>query len=403
MDKQLNTSLPSWLLPLYFVMLGFTFISVPHTSSTYILYARLIQAFELLFFFLLLIQTFKRGIRLNRFNTSTNIWWLFYTFLTYLFVVDTVGLTPLFKWMNIIIFLLLGTCYWQDSMLHSIKYLAVVFSFLIYSNAILLILYPDGLWVDEEWVGRGDATRYLFGNYNQIGFVCLLGITTQSIYSFSAKKGYFNLICLILVSIASVIFVGSMTSTVCLILLALGILLRRFIMQFSKTILVTFFVIYILFFIFIVWYGNSIETVRLATIFIEKILSKSTDFTARTYIWENAIHKIGQSPWIGYGVQSVEWNDTYLGGSGAHNLWLMLMLQGGGVLCGLFVYILLYTIKYTLKKKNVTSILGVVGIIVLLIMSLFEACNVIQIFLLLQLVYYSSRLTDNTNDIITNN
>ena len=277
---------------------------------------------------------------------------------------------------------------------------------MIYLNAILLLLYPEGLWIDEDWIGRGDPTRYLFGNYNQIGFVCLLGITTQMIYSFSAKKGYFNLVCLVIVSIASVMFVGSMTSTVCLILLALCILLRHVIVHTSKTIIITFFILYILFFAFIVWYGNSIETVSFATRFIEDTLSKDTDFSARTDLWANAVYKIRRSPWIGYGVQSVEWNDTYLGGSGPHNLWLMLMLQGGAVLCVLFVHILLYTIKHTLSKKTITSTLGVMGIIALLIMSLFETFNIIQIFLLIQLVYYSSNLpnnSDNTNNILTNN
>ena len=188
MDKTLNKSLPIWQLALYFLMIGFTFISVPKSSSIYVLYARAVQTFELMFFILLLFENFKRGLRLNKFNILTNSWWFCYTTITYLFTLTMVGLTPMFKWMNVMIFLLLGTCYWRENLQGSMKYLAIVFSFLIYLNAILLIIFPDGLWIDEEWVGRGDPTRYLFGNYNQIGFVCLLGIIIQSIYTFLSKE-----------------------------------------------------------------------------------------------------------------------------------------------------------------------------------------------------------------------
>lgn len=390
MDKALDKSLPIWQLALYFFMIGFTFISVPKSGSTYVLYARAVQAFELLFFMVLVIQNFRQGFKLNQYNTLTNIWWLVYTLITYAFTLNIVGLTPMFRWMNVIIFLLLGNCYWRNNMLESAKYLAIVFSALIYINAILFILYPEGLWIDEEWVGRGDPTRYLFGNYNQTGFVCLLGIIAQSIYTFTVKKGYLNLCCLICVSIASVFFVGSMTSTVCLGGLAICIIFRRLMIQYAKLIVIVFLILYILFFIFIIWNGHSIDNIELVSRFIEQSLSKDTSFSNRTNIWENAVYKIKQSPLIGFGVQNVEWNDTYLGGSGPHNFWLMLLLHGGSLLCLLFISILLYTIKSVLQNTTVTTFISLMGLLMLLVMSLFEAYNLIQIFLLIQMIYYTA-------------
>lgn len=394
MDKSLNKSLPIWQLALYFFMIGFTFISVPKSGSTYVLYARAVQAFELTFFIVLLVTNFKQGFRLNGFNILSNSWWLLYTAITYIFTLTIVGLTPMFKWMNVMIFLLLGTCYWKENMQDSMRFLTIVFSSFIYLNAILLILFPEGLWIDEEWVGRGDPTRYLFGNYNQIGFVCLLGVITQSIYTFLSKKGYFNLVCLVIVSIASVLFVGSMTSTVGLITFAGCILMRNILSKYSKTLVAVFLILHLIFFLFIIWYGNSIERIDFAARFIEKALSKDTTFSNRTDIWANAVYKIKQSPWIGFGIQNVEWNDTYLGGSGPHNFWLMLLLQGGYILCFLFIFVMLYVIRTALQNINIATYSSLMGLCMLLVMSHLEAYNLIQVFLVLQFVYYSASVKE---------
>lgn len=395
MDKALNKSLPIWQLALYFFMIGFTFISVPKSGSTYVLYARAVQAFELLFFIVLLVTNFKQGFRPNGFNILSNSWWLLYTAITYIFTLTIVGLTPMFKWMNVMIFLLLGTCYWKENMQDSMRFLTIVFSSLIYLNAILLILYPDGLWIDEEWVGRGNPARYLFGNYNMIGFVCLLGITVHALYTTTTGKWRANLFFLILVSIASVLFVGSMTSTVSLIFLGLCILFKNTITRHIKLLTIVFIVIYVLFFMIIVWYGSSIDEISLATQFIEGTLSKDTTFSNRTELWANAVYKIKQNPWIGFGVQNVEWNDKYVGGSGPHNLLLMLLLQGGRLLCFSFIAIVLYAIKHALQTPTKTTSIGIMGLCALFIMSLFETYNTIQVFLLVQLVYYSKFLDNH--------
>jgi O-antigen ligase len=394
MDKALNESLPIWQLALYFFMIGFTFISVPKSGSTYVLYARAVQAFELTLFIVLLVTNFKQGFRLNGFNILSNSWWLLYTAITYIFTLTIVGLTPMFKWMNVMIFLLLGTCYWKENMQESMRFLTIVFSSFIYLNAILLILFPEGLWIDEEWVGRGDPTRYLFGNYNQIGFVCLLGVITQSIYTLLSRKGYFNLVCLVIVSIASVLFVGSMTSTVGLITFAGCILMRNILSKYSKTLVAVFLILYLIFYLFIIWYGKSIESIDFATRFIENALSKDTTFSNRTDIWANAVYKIKQSPWIGFGIQNVEWNDTYLGGSGPHNFWLMLLLQGGYILCFLFIFVMLYVIRTALQNINTATYSSLMGLCMLLVMSHLEAYNLIQVFLVLQFVYYSASVKE---------
>lgn len=387
--------LPSWQLLLYIIMIGLTFISMPKGGVFY-LATRSVQAIEMIFFVILCVIFCKQGIRLNKFNTLTNLWWMFYIFLSYAFAVG-MGLTPIFWWLNVIIFLLLGTCYWRNNPQDHFRYIAFAFSCLIYLNAILLILFPDGLWIDHTWVGRGDPTRHLLGNYNQIGFVCLLGITTQAMYTFSTKKGVWNLCLLVIVSLWSVFFVGSMTSAVGLSLLSVYLLIHKLIKR-PKVYLICFLIVYVLFFTFIVWYGNSIEEIKLATRFIENTLAKDTSFSLRTVIWDNAVYQINQSPWIGHGVQDVEWNDIHLEASGPHNLWLMFLLQGGIALCVAFIGIVTFVMTHALKTTSSTTITGVVALCVFFIMSLFEAYPIVPIFLLLQSIYYAPTLLEDKKE-----
>ena len=395
-DNQAKSPLPSWHMLIYLIMIGFTFISIPKNEMTYLV-SRAIQAIEFLLFTVLVVQFIKKPQRLCSFNTWTNIWWFIYTIFTYFFATG-MGLTPMFKWMNVMIFLLLGTCYWRDNFLESLKHIAKAFSILIYLNVILLILFPRGLWIDVEWIGRGDPTRYLFGNYNQIGFVCLLGITAQAMYTLATKEGKKNLFFLIIVSLWSVIKVGSMTSAVGLSILAMYICFNKYIKR-PLLWLIIFLILYIAFFITFIWLGNSIQEIHLVTSFIEGALSKDSSFSGRTSIWCNAVYEIQQSPWIGHGVQNVEWNDQHLEGSGAHNMLLTLLLQGGLLITSIFLTIVLFSATKAYKAYHKASILSIVSLCVLFLMSLFEAYYIQQVFLLLQFVFYSSYIPSNLNSV----
>lgn len=376
-------------LLIYIIILWVNLISVPKTDMVSLI-TRCLQIIEMTVFLILLISRIKSTISLHRYNLYVNLWWLLYIIITYLHP-HTMGLTPFFWWLHVGVLLLLGTYYWEDNFQTSMKWLTILLSGLIYLNTILLILYPEGLWIDENWVGRGSQIRYLFGNYNQTGIVCLLGITTHAIYTFQTKKGYINLYILIAVSLFSVLFVGSMTSTIGLLLLIGYILFHKLIKR-PIMILIIFCTIYIMAFIFIIWLGNSIENFSFFKDFIENTLNKDTTFSTRTTIWGNSVKEIARSPFLGYGIQNLEWNDEHLGGSGPHNLWLMLLLQGGIVLLIGFVSITIYAIKSALRVKTLPATTAVIALCVLFTMSFFETYNIVLIFLFTQMTYYTTTL-----------
>lgn len=374
---------------IYLLIIGVTLIAFPSNDLTVML-VRCVQALELVILGILILPKIQQVIKFDKFNLLVIGWWIFYVVNTFLHPSD-VGITPVFTLMNVMIFLLLGTKYWTQDMRSSLKGLIYIFSALVYINAVLLILYPEGLWEDPNWVDRGNPTRYLFGNQNQTGFVCFLAIATQCIYTFAYKKGYFNLILLTIISLASVLFLGSMTSAIGIFLMMAYMLCNR-LFKYPKGWLIAFAVIYTLLFTFIVWYGNDIEQIKWATAFVEDTLSKDTTFSKRTVIWANAVDWIKESPLIGYGIQNAEWNDDHLEGSGAHNLLVMLLLNGGFVFCLSFLYIVIYAVREALTVHSKATTAAVMSLCVLLVMAFFETYSIIYFFLYLQIIYYSASI-----------
>ena len=374
---------------IYLLIIGVTLIAFP-TNGLTVMLVRCVQALELLVLGILVLPKIQQVIKFDKFNLMVIGWWIFYVVNTFLHPSD-VGITPVFTLMNVMIFLLLGTKYWTQDMRSSLKGLVYIFSALVYINAVLLILYPEGLWEDPNWVDRGNPTRYLFGNQNQTGFVCFLAIATQCIYTFAYKKGYFNLILLTIISLVSVLFLGSMTSAIGIFLMMAYMLCNR-LFKYPKGWLIAFAVIYTLLFTFIVWYGNDIEQIKWATAFVEDTLSKDTTFSKRTVIWANAVDWIKESPLVGYGIQNAEWNDDHLEGSGAHNLVVMLLLNGGFVFCLSFLYIVIYAVREALTVHSKATTAAVMSLCVLLVMAFFETYSIIYFFLYLQIIYYSASI-----------
>lgn len=374
---------------IYLLIIGVTLIAFPSNDLTVML-VRCVQALELVILGILILPKIQQVIKFDKFNLMVIGWWICYIANTFLHPTD-VGITPVFTLMNVMIFLLLGTKYWTQDMRSSLKGLIYIFSALVYINAVLLILYPEGLWEDPNWVDRGNPTRYLFGNQNQTGFVCFLAIATQCIYTFAYKKGYFNLILLTIISLVSVVFLGSMTSAIGIFLMMAYMLCNR-LFKYPKGWLIAFAVIYTLLFTFIVWYGNDIEQIKWATAFVEDTLSKDTTFSKRTVIWANAVDWIKESPLVGYGIQNAEWNDDHLEGSGAHNLLVMLLLNGGFVFCLSFLYIVIYAVREALTVHSKATTAAVMSLCVLLVMAFFETYSIIYFFLYLQIIYYSASI-----------
>ena len=92
---------------------------------TYML-VRFVQVLDLLIFALLILPNIKQAISFDKLNLFVTLWWIVYLINTFLHPTD-VGVTPIFTWLNVAIFLLIGKKYWAEDMRSSLKILSIIF------------------------------------------------------------------------------------------------------------------------------------------------------------------------------------------------------------------------------------------------------------------------------------
>ncbi|MBR2166587.1 MAG: O-antigen ligase family protein [Paludibacteraceae bacterium] len=328
-----------------------------------------------------------RFIRENRFFRITiHAWWIFLIVNTF-YQVPTFQLTQIYYWIAIWNFMLMAELYWSRDFIRHLYHIGILFSILIYLNTFLYILFPHGLWFDTEWIGYGEKNRYLFGNYNQTGLIGLVCLLTWGTYTVLSGRGYLNMYCLIINVLAVVVAMGSKTSSVGILLVAGFYMMRRFIKHPFRWIF-SFALFYILFFVLIVWQGKDLQDWPLLSDFVVNVLHKDTSFSSRIYLWMNSVKLIIESPIIGYGARNIDWMVENVHGSGPHNLWLMMLLEGGIVSLTLLIVLLTIIFRTLRKQRNTPANFFAVGIATLLLMSLFEAYNAIAIFFIVIIAYY---------------
>lgn len=340
----------------------------------------------------------KSGHRL--FVYGVLLWWIVLNAIT-LLRVPNLQFTQVYYWLTVWNILLLAELYWQKDYVRHLNALSILLSFLVYLSTVLYILFPEGLWVEEDWIGAGDNARFLFGNYNQTGIISLIAMLVCGTYSLQTKRGYLNMLLLSIVSIGTVVAMGSMTSTVGLSLVAAYFFLRRLIKH-PMIWIGAFLLMYVLFFVVVVWQGNDIQNWPVIAMLVENVLGKDSTFTMRIYLWIESIAMIYDSPWIGYGAQSVEWMVDTIGGSGPHNLWLMVLLRGGIVLCAIMIAIIVRIIMAAVKRRSTQSAFMAVCICVAMLMSLFETYHFVCIFTIFIVAYYTcvTKSGKKTNTVI---
>lgn len=261
---------------------------------------------------------------------------------------------------------------------NTIRTLVTIFDFYIYSNFILTLIYPKGLL---------DGAYLLGVNYNSIGPVLICGL---AIHYFAYKMHLRNWLTLLLlggISIASTTIVGSMTSVIGCLLLLVYIFIPTH--RLRKIALMSLFVFYLIFQTFIVFYQGDISTSETATYFIEDVLQKNLNFTNRVYIWEKSQILTKESPITGYGMQDSEWFESIFWVKSAHNIIYQILIYGGSVLLTFLFFSLLMSIIRAYRHPSILSHFMLYTLCVFYFMMMMEAYNLVLIFLLQELTYYS--------------
>ncbi|MBR5824542.1 MAG: O-antigen ligase family protein [Paludibacteraceae bacterium] len=260
----------------------------------------------------------------------------------------------------------------------------IILSFFVYLNFLLTLMSPSAhFYID------GKAAFILGRNYNSMGPVLLAAIITNAFYFYNTRRMLWNLVMISIISFFTVQFMGSMTSTV-------GIGLTVFFMFFSifkgARLSLSLFLVFILFFNFILLYLQMEIDNNYAVWFVEDILGKDMTFTDRARVWFEAVNLILDSPVLGYGIQSPEWFDYHFNVLSAHNFILTMLLKGGFILLGLFIAIMVVSVKKANENINSGVTFLQFGCCSFLLMMTMESYSMMFVFYYLFLNYFSVNL-----------
>lgn len=278
---------------------------------------------------------------------------------------------------------------YKDQISVIIKSCGLVYSVIIYANLAIMILFPN--WMFEA-VRTGDAFL-LGGNYNQMGSRMICAIVTSVVCTKYQKWWVVNTVILVLVSIFTLLIVGSMTSIANILVYSLFCLIPS--LKLRKMAIVALLSVFLFFQIFIVFYGEGIHHNELAVYIIEDVLGKDITFTGRTYLWDRSLTLIGDSPIIGYGYLDKDWFTTYLHAKaiGPHDFILAQLLQGGVLLLGVYLAICVVAIKRLVKYFDSTASYILMGVFVLMFIMVMEFYHIFFIMYLLALAYYYKEIS----------
>ncbi|MDR1726409.1 MAG: O-antigen ligase family protein [Acidobacteriota bacterium] len=220
---------------------------------------------------------------------------------------------------------------------------------IVIANLVLVLLYPEGLYVSYD-----PFPMWLSGNKNAMPTVCALFCLFCLMHSAICDKSIGMVdITMIGISLYISIAVNSITTCVSLIIAMVFYLLSLYnIFRINR--------IFTLFGIFIASLVASIgvallnvqSNILFVRYLIENVLHRDVTMTTRTDIWTRALLRIEKSPYLGLGNEYSVLRINLLGYDSTHNGWIEIIYLGGFVCLFLYIALLIYVDKCSLKLKN---------------------------------------------------
>ena len=330
----------------------------------------------------------SREMQITKLELSVLIYFLLLCVITLLNGTDMKG--AVYNTIEVLLLLMLFN-YYRHRLPFLIKTLAFIYSVVLYINLAMMIIFPTWMFHAKDV----NDSFLLGGNYNAMGCRMICGIVTSVLCVKFSRLWLINTIALFIVSLLTLLLVGSMTSLSNIVIFTFLCLIPS--LRLKKLALLSFFVFYLLFQFIVVFSGEGIQHNETAVYIIEEILHKDITFTNRTYLWDAAGKLFASSPLIGYGCVDNDWYLINLSSMaiGPHNFILAVLINGGLLLISAFLYICVVVIRRVLPYFDNMACLLLMGIVTLLFMMTMEVYPTFFIIYLLTLVYFYPNLCDN--------
>ncbi|MBM6820168.1 O-antigen ligase family protein [Clostridium saudiense] len=312
---------------------GYVLLIIPFFLPAYFYlnqgFANVIKLYKYSMFMVLVILYLKRKIRISKPGKII---------LLYLFFILLLGIFNKYFSMDIVLSIFICLLFeygLKEKNNYFLESLYNVLEVLIYANLLSVLIFPQGMY---KYAGY--SANWLLGYKNPMIRVFLPACAIGLLISYK-KYGKFTIraLCLVIVSIITVILVDSSTGIMGLIVFLCILLITK--MKFFDKYITLFraFIIYLIVNFFVIT-GIAEKYIGF---FIEGILHRSMTFTGRTTTWQNAIEIINKNIYIGIGDYPPEMMLSSIGGTHPHNYFLYILLQSGIV----GILILLFAMKVT--------------------------------------------------------
>lgn len=269
-----------------------------------------------------------------------------------------------------------------------IQILGKLMKVLVLLNLLSIICFPNGLNGDL-YHNKENALYFMVvdnGSALFLSFSCLVFLLDSFI-----RKGYLSKKHKVYIGICflSAVLSKSATAILLLIVLLIGIML---LMKGSIDKIINpkiLFSIYLCLFVFLITMQNNI----VIAFILNYVFGRSSNFTGRYVLWEQAIRLIIRKPILGYGRIVNDYISAWGGYYSSHNYALEILLQGGIVALGFFVKIIIDALKKLDSRKIAKYILLVLwGMLIAAMME--SAVHSVYIFGTICFCYYSKYFTE---------
>jgi len=262
--------------------------------------------------------------------------------------------------------------------------ISLVCSLAVYANLALMLIFPDWMFAAEDEFD----SFILGGNYNQLGCRMMCAIISSVLCVPFGKKWTVNIICVTIVSIVTLLLVGSMTSLSNIILFSVFCLIPS--KRLLKLALISFFVFYVLFQCIVCFQGEGLHNNEFAAYIIQDVLGKDLTFTNRTEMWDAAGKVFAESPIIGWGRVDVEWYTTVMSSFaiGPHNYIYSVLIYGGIVGFSIFLVSAFIAVRRIWGYMDHIALLLLLGTVTFMFMMCFEVYKSFFVFYLFAMIYY---------------
>lgn len=356
---------------IYFVIIGQT---VFYFEDVHILHL-LFSAARFACFFVVSVQYLRRW-------SSTPFGWMMLSYFAVALLLTMIGngniITPVSYGINIFTLYMLVRLYLEPDPQQPLRILSQVFSLIVYLNLITLIINPNGIMPDRNFL--------IGGNYNQMGLPLVCAVVTNGLYYRVSGKMLLNTVFLMLATVISPLIVGSMTSTVTILIFIVFMCIPYRALQ--RLGVWMFAVFYLIFQTFAVYVQTDLSKLTYLVFFIEDVLHKDMTFTTRTFVWEHVRNLIAESPWIGYGMQDKIWYIEKMNVTTCHNLFYQILVEGGVVLLAVFLAIFIVSFLKSARLKTTAASTLLFGVVTALFMMTMESYPIFLTFYLMFLMYF---------------